>query len=205
METGIDGGSLSIHEGDRTVDSVNGSGNISKSEDLLFLLDGLLKKNGLSKSEIGSIVISDEPGSLTGLRIGLATARGLSAALSVPFRKVSVLAAMASSIADGRRVLAAIVTQGKIVHFREYSFAGKNVQALGSKAPAGKAGLEEFGALIETFAADSEDIQFVISEELGSRLAEIMPDVLNGKHISVANGSPSELLARSESLASDKS
>ncbi|MEI6632346.1 MAG: tRNA (adenosine(37)-N6)-threonylcarbamoyltransferase complex dimerization subunit type 1 TsaB [Chlamydiota bacterium] len=63
-------------------------GDSNPSAQLLPALDGLLKKCGLVPRDIGGIAAGTGPGSFTGIRIGLATARGLSAARGMPIRGV---------------------------------------------------------------------------------------------------------------------
>ena len=46
--------------------------------------DELLREAGLEPSELGGVVVGTGPGSFTGLRMGLAAARGLAFALDVP-------------------------------------------------------------------------------------------------------------------------
>ena len=59
-------------------------------------IDGLLESCGLTKKEIGAIVVNRGPGSFTGLRIGIAAARGISLALSRPLVAVSMFEIVAS-------------------------------------------------------------------------------------------------------------
>ena len=58
--------------------------------------DELLREAGLEPSELGSVVVGTGPGSFTGLRMGLAAARGLAFALDVPVAGVSTLDALAA-------------------------------------------------------------------------------------------------------------
>ena len=66
------------------------------SETLLCLIDNLLKTCGLAFKDIGRIVATQGPGSFTGLRIGVATAKGLAMARGLPCAGVSTLKAMAA-------------------------------------------------------------------------------------------------------------
>ena len=169
LETGIDGGSISVFEEGILIDSVNGTGNISKSEDILLLLDILFEKNSLSKSDIGLINISQEPGSLTGLRIGLATAKGLSDALSIPVLKVSLLEKMAATSGFLGRVLSAIITQKDVVYFREFFLQMDGLQY--SEENLKKADLFEFSALVKGLCSKSEETYFIFNGELAGRSA----------------------------------
>jgi tRNA threonylcarbamoyladenosine biosynthesis protein TsaB len=128
LETGINGGGVSILENDRQIDFADGSGNVSKSEDLLSLLESLFEKNNFRKSDIGLIAVSDEPGSLTGIRIGLAIAKGLGDALSVPVRRISVLDAMAEMSSKEGIIISALSTNRNGIYFREYLFQGNELR-----------------------------------------------------------------------------
>jgi tRNA threonylcarbamoyladenosine biosynthesis protein TsaB len=169
LETGIDGGSISVFEEGILIDSVNGTGNISKSEDILLLLDILFEKNSLSKSDISLINISQEPGSLTGLRIGLATAKGLSDGLSIPVLKVSLLEKMAATSGFLGRVLSAIITQKDVVYFREFFLQMDGLRY--SEENLKKADLFEFSALVKGLCSKSEETYFIFNGELAGRSA----------------------------------
>lgn len=62
---------------------------------LLPRIDALFRKNGLSAEDIGCVVCGRGPGSFTGVRIGVATAKGLASGLRVPLYGVSTLDAVA--------------------------------------------------------------------------------------------------------------
>lgn len=93
LETGIDGGSVAILKSEKLLCSAQGTDDISRSEDLLFLIDNLLKKNKLLKDDFGYIAISDSPGSSTGIRIGSAIAAGLGNSIGAEVIKIPVLEA----------------------------------------------------------------------------------------------------------------
>lgn len=58
--------------------------------------DELLREAGVEPSELDGVVVGTGPGSFTGLRMGLAAARGLAFALDVPVAGVSTLDALAA-------------------------------------------------------------------------------------------------------------
>jgi tRNA threonylcarbamoyladenosine biosynthesis protein TsaB len=58
--------------------------------------DELLREAGAQQSELDRLVVGTGPGSFTGLRMGLAAARGLAFALDVPVAGVSTLDALAA-------------------------------------------------------------------------------------------------------------
>src|SRR6476620_4220596 len=66
--------------------------NIHASVITLFI-DELLEKNNCQFSDLSAVAISMGPGSYTGLRIGVSTAKGLCYALDVPLIAVNTLEA----------------------------------------------------------------------------------------------------------------
>ena len=71
------------------------------SAELLPVLAGLLERAGTDWDDVRAIAVGVGPGTFTGLRIGVATARGLAQGLSVPLHPVSSLAALAAGLAGG--------------------------------------------------------------------------------------------------------
>jgi len=65
------------------------------AERLIGLLDELLDEAGIAYKDIDQIGVTRGPGSFTGIRVGLATARGLALGLDVSVVGVSVLNAIA--------------------------------------------------------------------------------------------------------------
>ncbi len=124
LETGIDGGSAAIMNGNKALCSAEGSGSVSRSEDLLLLVEGLLEKHNLSKNEIGIIAVNDSPGSATGLRIGLATAVGVGNSLSAKVFKCSVLKAQVIISGAKQEVISAVHSEKNGFFYRKFRETG---------------------------------------------------------------------------------
>jgi tRNA threonylcarbamoyladenosine biosynthesis protein TsaB len=81
----------------------------SRAVRILEDVEALLGEAGLRQDDVEAIVVGTGPGSYTGLRMGLVTARALALALDVPVAGVSTLAALAVGapdalpVIDGRR------------------------------------------------------------------------------------------------------
>jgi tRNA threonylcarbamoyladenosine biosynthesis protein TsaB len=73
------------------------SGAYSHAENLHPFIDSLLKEHQVSAAELDAIAISMGPGSYTGLRIGVSTAKGLCYALNIPLIAVGTLELMCHS------------------------------------------------------------------------------------------------------------
>lgn len=70
-----------------------------RAQGLLALIDSLVAETGIERSSIDAIVVGTGPGTFTGLRVGVSTARGLAEALGVPLHAASSLEVAAASIA----------------------------------------------------------------------------------------------------------
>ncbi|MFQ6110542.1 MAG: tRNA (adenosine(37)-N6)-threonylcarbamoyltransferase complex dimerization subunit type 1 TsaB [Nitrospinota bacterium] len=77
---------------------------LSHSRRILKMVDALLSALGLRLGEVEALACGLGPGSFTGLRIGLATAKGLALSLGVPLVGVSTLEAMASAAGSSGEV-----------------------------------------------------------------------------------------------------
>src|SRR6476646_1370927 len=69
--------------------------NIHASNITLFI-EQVLKQSNKTMRDLNAIAVSMGPGSYTGLRIGVSTAKGLCYALDIPLIAVNTLEAMAS-------------------------------------------------------------------------------------------------------------
>jgi len=69
---------------------------VSRAVRVLEDADELLRASGIERSELTGLVVGTGPGSFTGMRLGLAAARGLALALELPVAGVSTLEALAA-------------------------------------------------------------------------------------------------------------
>lgn len=87
--------SASLLEDDKIMGHISGNDRFSHLQNLTPQVQAVIKDNKLSIGDIDVIAVSCGPGSFTGIRIGVSTARALSQVLDIPCVAVSSLAALA--------------------------------------------------------------------------------------------------------------
>ena len=70
----------------------------SHAEKLHVFIETILQENNITFSQLSAIAVSQGPGSYTGLRIGVSTAKGLCYALDIPLIAIDTLALLAMKI-----------------------------------------------------------------------------------------------------------
>ena len=110
IETAIAGGSISLLRDGSSIKGTAGGDSVSRAEDLLQGVDGLLAEAGIMKYDLASIAVSTGPGSFTGLRVGISTAMGLANALKIKCAGVPLFDAIAT---DYDTKLAVVVPLGR--------------------------------------------------------------------------------------------
>ncbi len=83
-------------------------------EELLAALDELLREAGVGLGDLGGVVAGTGPGAFTGLRVGLATAKGLAYGLGIPIVGVASTEGLAAAAedAEGLRDVAVLLPAG---------------------------------------------------------------------------------------------
>jgi tRNA threonylcarbamoyladenosine biosynthesis protein TsaB len=81
----------------------------SHSERLLPALEWLLATVGNSLGDCAAVAVSQGPGSFTGLRAGIATAKGLAFSLGVPLYGIATLEALAANASPGEEPVCAVL------------------------------------------------------------------------------------------------
>jgi tRNA threonylcarbamoyladenosine biosynthesis protein TsaB len=98
--------SVAVHDGERTLALLGARGGRGASDRVLTLAERALELAGLRLGELDAVAVSRGPGSLTGLRVGIGTARGLAIGTGKGLLGVSTLQALAAGVGIGPPVLA---------------------------------------------------------------------------------------------------
>jgi len=95
IETSTLTGSVALLSGEEVIGEITLSVSVQHSERLMPAVERLLTDSNLTATDIDLYAVAIGPGSFTGLRIGIATAQGLSLAGGKPLVGVSTLEALA--------------------------------------------------------------------------------------------------------------
>ena len=102
IETSLEYCSVSLIQDGKVIDSENINIKKSHSEFILVLVKTLLKRVKISLNQLSAIAVNKGPGSYTGLRIGVSTAKGLCFSLDLPLISVNSLDLMINDVIKKR-------------------------------------------------------------------------------------------------------
>lgn len=110
-------------------------GGMTHSRRLLQSVDILMDGLGICWQDLSGIAVSLGPGSFTGLRIGMATAKGLAMAANLPLVGCSTLRCLAASllVGNGQRVCSVLDARKKEVYAACYHRNGSELVEEGGK------------------------------------------------------------------------
>lgn len=95
--------SVAVSDGERVLSCLQGEGQGRPSSLLTDLIQESLRQAGMELAQVDGLAISIGPGSFTGLRVGVMTAKTLAWALRRPVQPVSSLEAIAQNLAASPR------------------------------------------------------------------------------------------------------
>jgi tRNA threonylcarbamoyladenosine biosynthesis protein TsaB len=98
MEASTPAGSVGVVDGEELLGECAFCTVRDHSEQLLAGVDRVLRGAGLGLQDLDGIAVGLGPGSFTGLRVALSTAKGLAMALGIPLRGVPTLEALAHNV-----------------------------------------------------------------------------------------------------------
>ena len=97
IDTAVQSASVCLADGDTVLKTLVNPVEKDSAAWLHIAIETVLKENKLKPGELNAIAVSAGPGSYTGLRVGMATAKGLCYALSLPLITINTLQMMAAA------------------------------------------------------------------------------------------------------------
>src|SRR5712691_7319002 len=105
LESATLSGGAALVDGERLLGEVTLDIAVTHSERLMAAVDRLVADCGLSPHDLDGLAVSIGPGSFTGLRVGIATVKGLGLALELPIAAVPTPpSAPSSTLARARSI-----------------------------------------------------------------------------------------------------
>lgn len=106
LETATLAGSVWVGRGPTELSAATGDPRVSQSNSLIGDIARCLKEAGVSLGEVDLFACASGPGSFTGLRIGIATLKGLAATLNRPCLGIPTLEAIAHAAGESKATVA---------------------------------------------------------------------------------------------------
>src|SRR6476659_7610490 len=100
IDTAVESASVCLSDDTRVMTLLVNSNQKDHAAWLHMAINNSVKNAGLSLKDLDAVAISMGPGSYTGLRIGMATAKGLCYALKIPLICINTLQMMAHAVKD---------------------------------------------------------------------------------------------------------
>ena len=101
------------------------------TERLLPGLEWIFTELGIEPKELGAIVVGIGPGSFTGLRVGLSTAKGLALSLGIPILGISSLKTLAYAVRFYPGTILAVLDARKSQVFAQFFTGGEELTSPG--------------------------------------------------------------------------
>ena len=98
FETSAKAASVALLEGNKLLGESYQNTGLTHSQTLMVMAEDLLKQCGKTVSDVTAVAVAEGPGSFTGVRIGVAAAKGFAWGGQIPCYGVSTLEAMAESL-----------------------------------------------------------------------------------------------------------
>ncbi len=168
--------SLAVAEGDKLLASACLNVGLTHSQRLLPVLAAMLDAAALTIQDIDLIAVTNGPGSFTGLRIGLATAKGLAEGRGIKLLPVSTLEAEAYAVRHmGAYICPVLDARRNEVYTALYTPEGAEVWPPAALAP------QALAEKLREFLAQNEPQQVIFVGDAADLYIEEMRQALPGQ------------------------
>ena len=100
--------SVAILEDDKLIDEINLNDGKTHSENLMPILNEILKRNNIEIKQIEMIACCTGPGSFTGIRIGVASIKPIAEVLNIKVASVTSLETLAMNVENADTIVSLI-------------------------------------------------------------------------------------------------
>ena len=98
FETSAKAASVALHDGQKLLAESYQNTGLTHSQTLMVMAEDALKQCGKCAQDVTAVAVAEGPGSFTGVRIGVAAAKGFAWGREIPCYGISTLEAMAESL-----------------------------------------------------------------------------------------------------------
>jgi tRNA threonylcarbamoyladenosine biosynthesis protein TsaB len=212
IDTSTAASSVCVLRGADEFQAEGGGGERAHARELLPSVAEAMERAGLDWRQLDAIAVGVGPGAYTGLRIGIATARGLAGAAGVELRPVSSLAALALGIGpglvlpliDARRgeLFGALYEDGDQVWepfaaspeevARRVAEAGASPLAAGDGSIRFREVLETAGIRVEPDGSRAHEVRALNVCRLAAEVAPVAPEAVLPQYLRAPDAKPSD-------------
>ncbi len=148
IETSTGACSAALSKGKDVIGSICITEPKAHASKLAPMIDRLMKENGMEYGELAAVAVSEGPGSYTGLRVGVSTAKGIcygSGAKLIGINTLDILAAAAGKTEEDSIIIPMIDARRMEVYCAVYDSHGKRISETEAKVLDATSFSEEFG------------------------------------------------------------
>ena len=98
FETSAKAASVALYDGQKLLGESYQNTGLTHSQTLMVMAEDVLKQCGKTAQDVTAVAVAEGPGSFTGVRIGVAAAKGFAWGSQIPCYGISTLEAMAESL-----------------------------------------------------------------------------------------------------------
>ncbi|MFH2036585.1 MAG: tRNA (adenosine(37)-N6)-threonylcarbamoyltransferase complex dimerization subunit type 1 TsaB [Candidatus Zixiibacteriota bacterium] len=145
------------------------------AEFVFKLIDQLLNDNNIIKAQLSGIIVSSGPGSFTGLRVGMASAKGIAVSLGIPIVGVSTFSAIAEPVFSIHGPSLVVIPAKRDEFY--YGIVNSEIFEIDSIAIVPTSELDSIAGDRPIFGVDIENVKY--NEKSVSRISSFQPAIID--------------------------